>query len=171
MRGKTKKYQINLLGYFSEVVLLVLVFALSHGNPPPDVNEAHYLVKAKHYWDSGFCPTDFFLSSADAHLCFYWVFGWLTLLFELPVVAWIGRIISWILIGSALVTLGRKVTKGILTGLFFGTVFVLLTENATLRASGLLVDLRPKLLLMAWHSGDSTGRWNLNGRRPGSCAE
>ena len=146
MRGKTKKYQINLLGYFSEVVLLVLVFALSHGNPPPDVNEAHYLVKAKHYWDSGFCPTDFFLSSADAHLCFYWVFGWLTLLFELPVVAWIGRIISWILIGSALVTLGRKVTKGILTGLFFGTVFVILTEKCHLAGEWVIGGFEAKTI-------------------------
>ena len=129
MRGETKKYQIKSLGYLLEVVLLVLVFALSHGNPPPDVNEAHYLVKAKHYWDPGFCPTDFFLSSADAHLCFYWMFGWLTLLFELPVVAWVGRIVSWILIGSALVTLGRKVSKGFLPGVFVGSVFVILTEN------------------------------------------
>jgi hypothetical protein len=129
LRGETKKYQIKSLGYLLEVVLLVLVFALSHGNPPPDVNEAHYLVKAKHYWDPGFCPTDFFLSSADAHLCFYWMFGWLTLLFELPVVAWLGRVVSWILIGSALVTLGRKVSKGFLPGVFVGSVFVILTEN------------------------------------------
>ena len=44
----------------------------------PDVNEAHYLSKARHYWDADWCPDDFFCNSADAHQVFYWTFGWLS---------------------------------------------------------------------------------------------
>ena len=78
-----------------EVMLILLVFFLYAGWPPPDVNEAHYLAKAKHYWQPDWCPGDHFLGSSDAHLVFYWTFGWLTLLAPLAVVAWIGRFVTW----------------------------------------------------------------------------
>lgn len=79
----------------AEIALIFALFFALAGSPPPDVNEAHYLAKAKHYWNPGWCPQDHFLNSADAHLVFYWVFGWLTLFFSLPTVAWIGRILTW----------------------------------------------------------------------------
>ena len=81
-----------------EVMLVFLVFFLYAGWPPPDVNEAHYVAKAKHYWQPDWCPTDHFLASADAHLVFYWTFGWLTRLAPLAVVAWIGRFLTWSLL-------------------------------------------------------------------------
>ncbi len=34
-----------------EVAAIVTLFFLVAGCPPPDVNEAHYLAKAKHYWN------------------------------------------------------------------------------------------------------------------------
>ena len=95
--------------FLLEIICLVLVFWLTHGNSPPDVNEAHYLTKAKHYWNPAFCPDDFFLSSADAHLVFYWVCGWLTLFFDLETVAWVGRAFSWVLLASSLVSIGQRV--------------------------------------------------------------
>ena len=79
-------------------MLVFLVFFLYAGWPPPDVNEAHYVAKAKHYWQPDWCPTDHFLASADAHLVFYWTFGWLTRLAPLAVVAWIGRFLTWSLL-------------------------------------------------------------------------
>ena len=79
-------------------MLIVVVFFLHAGWPVPDVNEAHYLCKAKHYWDSVWCSGDFFLESVDAHAVFYWTFGWLTLFFDLTTVAWIGRVASWLLL-------------------------------------------------------------------------
>ncbi|PHS12707.1 MAG: hypothetical protein COA78_07935 [Blastopirellula sp.] len=81
-----------------EVLLIFVVFALYVSFQTPDSNEAHYLTKAKHYWNPQWCPTDHFLNSADAHAVFYWTIGWLTLYFPLPVVAWIGRIICWALL-------------------------------------------------------------------------
>ncbi len=114
--------------FLLEIICLVLVFWLTHGNSPPDVNEAHYLTKAKHYWNPAFCPDDFFLSSADAHLVFYWVCGWLTLFFDLETVAWVGRAFSWVLLASSLVSIGQRVCFEKLAGLFVGGAFVILTE-------------------------------------------
>ena len=71
----------------AEIMLIFLLFFLYAGWPPPDVNEAHYVAKAKHYWQPDWCPTDHFLASADAHLVFYWTFGWLTRLAPLASVA------------------------------------------------------------------------------------
>ncbi len=78
-----------------EVLLIFLLFFIFAGSPTPDVNEAHYLAKAKHYWDPDWCRGDLFLESGEAHLFFYWTFGWLTLLLPLPAVAWIGRLVTW----------------------------------------------------------------------------
>lgn len=43
-----------------EVLLIVAVFAAQAGWPAPDVNEPHYLGKAKHYWNHAWAPGDFF---------------------------------------------------------------------------------------------------------------
>jgi len=82
----------------AEIMLIFLLFFLYAGWPPPDVNEAHYLAKAKHYWQPEWCATDHFLQSADAHLVFYWTLGWLTRLAPLPVAAWLGRFLTWFLL-------------------------------------------------------------------------
>lgn len=78
-----------------ETALIVVVCFVFGGWPAPDVNEAHYLTKAKHYWNSQFCPGDHFLDSADAHWVFYWSFGWVTRFVSLPTTAWIGRVVTW----------------------------------------------------------------------------
>lgn len=79
-----------------EILLILAVFFVQGGAPPPHVNETHYLTKAKHYWNPEFCPGDAFLDSADAHTTFYWSVGWLTRLFELPAAAWVARLAVWI---------------------------------------------------------------------------
>lgn len=84
-----------------EVALILLLCFLKAGWPPPDVNEAHYLAKARHYWDESWCPDDFFLDSADAHQVFYWTFGLFCHLVDLPTAAWIGRLLSWFAIAWA----------------------------------------------------------------------
>ncbi|MDP6443741.1 MAG: hypothetical protein QGG36_12875 [Pirellulaceae bacterium] len=82
----------------AEVFLLLLLFFVFAGWPPPDANEAHYLCKAKNYWNPEWCAEDLFLSSSDAHVVFYWTFGWLTLFAPLGAVAWIGRLLTWTLL-------------------------------------------------------------------------
>jgi hypothetical protein len=87
-----------------ETLLIWLVMFLHGATLPPDLNEVHYLGKARHYWDPSWCPGDFFLDTVDAHQVFYWTFGWLTLdRWELSFaqIAWIGRIITWLLLAIA----------------------------------------------------------------------
>ena len=48
-----------------EALLIFSLFFLYTGGPPPDVNETHYLPKAKHYWNPDWCGPDVFLDSAD----------------------------------------------------------------------------------------------------------
>lgn len=85
-----------------EFLLLILVFFAVSGDPPPMVNESHYLVKAKHYWDPGWCDSDLLASSAKAHVVFYFTFGWLTQFFSLETTAWIGRFAGWSLLAFGL---------------------------------------------------------------------
>jgi hypothetical protein len=84
----------------AEVTLIFLLFFIHAGWQPPDVNEAHYLAKAKHFWNPDWCPGDFFLESADAHRVFYYTFGWLTRFFSLAGTAWIGRLVTWGLLAA-----------------------------------------------------------------------
>ena len=81
-----------------EVAWIFLIFFLYAGSLPPDVGESHYLVKAKHYWQPDWCAGDLFLESRDAHATFYWTFGWVTKFCSLEATAWIGRIVTWLLL-------------------------------------------------------------------------
>ncbi len=78
---------------------------------PPDVNEAHYLLKARHFWDNSFCAADLFAQSGEAHWLYYLTHGWLFQFFEFPTVAWIGRIVGWMVLASGLLLLFRVFEK------------------------------------------------------------
>lgn len=95
-----------------ELLLMVALVFVVAGGIPPGVNEAHYLAKAKHYWNPSWCPADSFLQSADAHLVFYWTMGWLTLFLPLSAVAWIGRFITWFLLAWSWRRLSNRVIPG-----------------------------------------------------------
>lgn len=84
------------------IVGLLFVYA---GDAPPGVNEAHYLVKAKNFWDPGWCHNDLFTASGKAHAVFYTLFGWPTLWFSLSTTAWAGRIVGWGLLAAGLMRL------------------------------------------------------------------
>ncbi len=79
-----------------EVALLVTLWFVYAGTPPPAVNEAHYLTKARHFWNPDWCAGDIFLDSADAHAVFYAVVGWPSRWLSLASVAWFGRLVAWI---------------------------------------------------------------------------
>lgn len=88
----------NVISHVSEVGWIVLVCFLFGSGLAPDVNEPHYLTKAKHFWDPSFAASDFFLSSRNAHGTYYWLFGWITTLVPLNVAAWVGRLAGWTLL-------------------------------------------------------------------------
>jgi len=79
-----------------EAVLVACIFSLYAGSAAPEVNESHYLTKAKHFWDPHFAARDLFIASADAHWFFFATIGWLTHVWSLPVAAWCGRILGWL---------------------------------------------------------------------------
>jgi hypothetical protein len=74
----------------------------------PDSNEAHYLTKAKHFWQPNWLANDPFLNSKDAHTGFYYLAGWLTAIVDLPVAAWLGRIVTWAIQAWAWQRLGSR---------------------------------------------------------------
>jgi hypothetical protein len=92
-------------GRWLECAGIAACFLLLVGGPVPGVNEAHYLVRAKHFWDPAWCPGDFFLQSPGAHEVFFWSVGWLTTWLPLPVVAWIGRLCAAALLSHSLARL------------------------------------------------------------------
>lgn len=81
--------------WLGETAAILAIFAALGAGPPPAVNEAHYLTKARHFWDPSWCAGDAFLESADAHGVFFATFGWVTHVVSLPAAAWIGRVLAW----------------------------------------------------------------------------
>lgn len=78
-----------------ETAAILLLFAFFAGQGPPAVNEAHYLCKARHFWNPDWCGRDPFLASKEAHLVFAWTVGWLAHVCALPAAAWWGRLLAW----------------------------------------------------------------------------
>ena len=75
--------------------LLTVAACLAHSGlraPAPAVNEPHYLAKALHWVDPGWCAGDFFLESSNPHLVFYTLVGPGTSVLPFETVAWLGRL-------------------------------------------------------------------------------
>ncbi len=89
-----------------EWLSITLLFAFFASQDAPAVNEAHYLAKARHFWDPSWCARDLFLRSRDAHQVFAAIIGWLACLLPLPVVAWAGRLATWAALAAGWQRLG-----------------------------------------------------------------
>jgi hypothetical protein len=119
--------QASNTAWWLETLLLFLLCYLKAGSLPPDVNEAHYLTKARHYWNPVWCPHDFFLDSADAHTVFYWTFGWVCALVSLPVAAWIGRVAIWLLLSWSWQRLSFALVPVRMAAVLSGGLMIVLT--------------------------------------------
>lgn len=121
-----RENQLSLRASWLEVGLIFVVFFVAGGAPAPHVNEAHYLTKAKQYWQPEWCQGDLFLESGKAHVTFYWTVGVLTKWFELPTVAWIGRIVAWLALAIGWQRLNRVVIslpfRAVLTAMLLVTL-------------------------------------------------
>jgi hypothetical protein len=89
-------------------LVTVAIFSLYAGSHAPDVNESHYLTKAKHFWDPSYGQGDLFLDSKDAHWFFFATFGSLTYWLSLPAAAWVGRLIGWMIVAAGWCTLAYR---------------------------------------------------------------
>ncbi|MEO1994026.1 MAG: DUF6798 domain-containing protein [Planctomycetaceae bacterium] len=76
--------------------------------PVPGVNEAHYLSKARFYWDPSWCVGDLFLESVAAHRVFYQLVGGLTLWCNLEQTAWVLRILGALLLAHGWVQMAQQ---------------------------------------------------------------
>ncbi len=121
----------------AEIALIFVVFSLHGAWPTPDSNETYYLTKARHYWQPDWCDGDFFLESKDAHQVFYWTFGWLSALPPderatqgLATVAWIGRLLTWLLLAIGWQRLSAAVVPRPWFSVLTAAMFVGLTERA-----------------------------------------
>lgn len=90
-------------------MILVFICVGFFGQSPPDVNESHYLTKAKHFWSPDWCSGDLFLESADAHWLFFAATGWVTKFVSLETYAWVGRLLSWLFFAGAWIQLSRLI--------------------------------------------------------------
>ena len=113
----------------AEVTLTVIFFALIVGQAAPDVNESHYLTKAKHYWNPSYCEGDIFLSSSFSHLAFYATTGWLTKFVSLSTYAWIGRFAAWTLIAIGWRRVCRQLFDFPMMAVLSAVFFVLLNQR------------------------------------------
>ena len=117
-----------------EIALILMVFAAQAAWPAPDVNEPHYLGKAKHYWNTAWAPRDFFFDSSDTHRVFYVACGWLTRRLTLTQFAWGGRLIIWLFLSWA----WRRLSWSIVPrpGWSVATALIFLTLNVGCHLAG-----------------------------------
>ncbi len=127
-----------------ETALVFLIFFIAGAWPVPDVNEPHYLTKARHYWNPAWCADDFFLNSADAHLAFYWTFGWLTRLMPLAAVAWCGRLLTWGLLAWSWRRLSASLVAGPFYAVFTAALFVTLNERCQMAGEWVIGGVEAK---------------------------
>jgi hypothetical protein len=129
-----------------EVVLLVLLFFVYAGDLPPMVNEAHYLVKAKNFWDPDWCRNDLFASSGKAHTSFYVMLGWPTLLVSLETTAWMGRMVGWTLLAWGLVRLCWKLVPRRYASLVVAVVWIAGIEYGNLAGEWVVGGIEAKVI-------------------------
>ena len=136
--------QQDRIRHYLETLLIFLCFTLVAGQLPPDVNESHYLTKAKHYWNPDWCAGDIFLGSSFAHWIFYVTTGWLTKLFSLSVVAWIGRCVTWALLAFAWQRFSWKLLPARGLSVLSAIFFLLLNERFHLAGEWVVGGLEAK---------------------------
>lgn len=99
------------IAYASDIVIVVCLFAAAGAWPTPDVNEAHYLTRARHDFDPSWAEHDFFLNTPEAHGLFALVIGPLAAWFPLWMAAWIGRVAGWIALSLGFLHVARGVLE------------------------------------------------------------
>ena len=115
-----------------EVMALAVLLGCLVWSYTPDVNEAHYLAKARHFWDRSFCRSDIFVTSYETHWAFYVTHGWLFREFGFQVGTWVGRVAAWLVISWGFVLLSRTFWDRAGVSLLVGGTVVLLNQNLNL---------------------------------------
>jgi hypothetical protein len=149
---------------FVEVLLIMAVFFVVAGDPPPHVNESHYLCRLKHYWDPSWCAGDLFLESADTQLVLIWLLGWVTKWMSLPATAWFGRAVAWGMLAWAWQRLSWRVAPERGASILSAALFVTFNAQGHLAGEWIVGGVEAKcfaygFVLLALHDLID-GRWN-----------
>lgn len=123
--------------------------------PIPGINEPHYLGMARHFWDSSWCPDDFFLNSSQPHWVFYVTIGWMTKVFPLWMVALIGRLIATALLAVGWALAVQACTRSPTAIHLSCVIFTAISSVGNLSGEWVLGGVEGKvfsyaLLLMSW---------------------
>ena len=149
---------------WGEVLLIALVFFTVAGDPPPAVNEPHYLCRLKHFWIPAWCEGDLFLDSTDTQVVFIWTFGWVTRWLSLAATAWIGRILAWTFIAWAWQRLSWRLVPRPLAAVLSAALWITLTNIAHLAGEWVVGGVEAKCFAYAFvlvALGDIVSRnWN-----------
>lgn len=148
----------------AEVLLIVAVCFIVAGDVPPNVNEAHYLGRLKHYWNPTWCAGDRFLESTDTQILFIWLFGWVTCFVSLAATAWIGRVIAWTFFAWAWQRLSWRIVPRPFASVLSATLFLALNSYSHMAGEWVVGGVEAKcfaypFVLLAL-CGVLDGRWN-----------
>jgi hypothetical protein len=113
-------------------------------SPVPGINEPHYLCKARHFSDPGWCAGDMFLASANAHWVFYSLFGPVTRVLSFEQTAWCGRIVVWGLVAFGWVRLVSRIFPGNWAPLWSAAIFLALQGTGNLSGEWLIGGVEAK---------------------------
>lgn len=148
-----------------QILGVASVFYLFSAAAVPDVNEAHYWTKAKHFWDPTFCPGDLFLGSADAHWSFYMTLGQWTRVLPLEQAVWCGRWTVWLAMATGWWSLTQVFRLGTLPLLGSAALLVVATRWGHLSGEWLVGGAEAKGLAFAWIFGSLAAacsqRWSV----------
>lgn len=146
-----------------EMLVVFLVFAAAGAWPTPDINEAHYLTRARHDFDPSWAAGDFFLDTPEAHALFTLVMGPLAAALPLEQAAWIGRIAGWLALAVGFVHAARGTLGALESRLLAAAVFSLALRHTTAAGEWMIGGCEAKVFAWAvvlWAAGDiARGRW------------
>ena len=147
----------------AEVLVVFLLFAAAGAWPTPDVNEAHYLTRARHDFDPAWAANDFFLNSPEAHGLFTLVIGPIAATLPLADAAWIGRIVGWLALALGFVHAARATLSSTESRLLAAAVFSLALRHTTAAGEWMIGGCEAKVFAWAgvlWAAGEiARDRW------------
>jgi len=146
-----------------EILLIMGVFFVYAGDPPPAINEAHYWVLAKNFWQPQWCGEDLFAASDKPHVLFHATFGALTQSFSFDTSAWIARLLGWGLLAAGLRAVCRAVTDRDYACVLVAVVWIAGVEWFNLAGEWVVGGIEAKVpayaLVLFAMSQMAQGRW------------
>jgi hypothetical protein len=148
----------------AEILLIVMVFFIAVGEPPPHVNEPHYLCRLKHYWNPSWCAGDLFLESTDTQVVLIWLFGWMTQWLSLTATAWVGRFAAWLFIAWSWQRLSWRIVPRRFAAVLSAGLFMALNYYGQLAGEWVVGGVEAKCFaygfVLAALRALIDGRWN-----------